>query len=221
VSDWRRDVSDWRRDVSDWRRDVSEREALGAEGPGDNRAEGCEMARGGRSKRRAMAKGRGMTGRGMMEQGEAMGPGLGEAAAPWFGPATGQAEAVRLARRRRGARAYLAGRSAEEATARHYEAAGRPIVARRWRGIGGEIDLIAREGDGVVFIEVKQAKSFEAAAERLSLRQMGRISAAAAEFLAGEPGGEITEARFDVALVDGAGRVRILENAFEDCACAA
>lgn len=121
---------------------------------------------------------------------------------------------VRQARRRRGARAYLSGLAAEEQTARHYERTGRRIAARRWRGLGGEIDLIVRDGVGLIFIEVKQAQTFDAAAERLSLRQMGRIYDAAAEFLAGEPQGQDTESRFDVALVDGAGRIRILENAF-------
>lgn len=147
--------------------------------------------------------------------------GLAEAAAPWFGGRDVAETGALRARRRRGARAYLSGLSAEEAAARHYERSGHPVAARRWRGQGGEIDLIAREGEAVIFIEVKQARSFEVAAERLSAQQMGRISAAAAEFLAGEPRGQATEARFDVALVDGAGRIRILENAFEDCACAA
>jgi putative endonuclease len=43
---------------------------------------------------------------------------------------------------------------------------------------------------------------------------MARIYAAAAEFLAGEPNGALTPARFDVALVDGFGRIEVLENAF-------
>lgn len=43
---------------------------------------------------------------------------------------------------------------------------------------------------------------------------MGRIWNAAAEFLEGEPMGQLTAARFDVALVDGQGRVEIIENAF-------
>lgn len=108
---------------------------------------------------------------------------------------------------------YLAGLSAEAAVARLYRAGGRSLVATRWRGRGGEIDLIARDGAAVIFVEVKKARDFDRAAERLSARQIARLQAAAGEFLAGEPRGLDTEARFDVALVDGAGRIEILENA--------
>jgi putative endonuclease len=43
---------------------------------------------------------------------------------------------------------------------------------------------------------------------------MARICTAASEYLAQEPLGQLTPVRFDVALVDGAGRIEILENAF-------
>lgn len=98
--------------------------------------------------------------------------------------------------------------------ARLYGRSGRAVCARRWRGEAGEIDLIARDGAGVIFIEVKQSRTHAEAAEHLTRRQMARICGAAAEFLEGEPGGQLTEARFDVALVDAVGRIEILENAF-------
>lgn len=114
----------------------------------------------------------------------------------------------------RGSRAFHAGYAAEEQVAQFYARSGRPVCARRWRGRSGEIDLVAREGDTLVFIEVKQSRSHARAAESLSRRQMGRISRAASEFLAREPRGQATECRFDVALVDGSGCIEILENAF-------
>jgi putative endonuclease len=52
------------------------------------------------------------------------------------------------------------------------------------------------------------------AAERLGPRQMARIYGAASEFIGGEPAGQLTPVRFDVALVDGRGQIEILENAF-------
>ncbi len=91
---------------------------------------------------------------------------------------------------------------------------GCTLVARRWRGRGGEIDLVLREGVTVVFVEVKRAATHAAAAERIGGRQAVRLHAAAEEFLASEPGGAASETRFDVALVDGAGRIEILPNAF-------
>lgn len=118
------------------------------------------------------------------------------------------------AKRARGASAYHAGRSAEQIVEAQYAARGIAVVERRWRGRGGEIDLVLRDGDAVVFVEVKAARSFDAAAGRISARQRGRLLASAAEYLDGEPGGALTETRFDVALVDRTGRVEIVENAF-------
>lgn len=113
-----------------------------------------------------------------------------------------------------GARSYHAGFAAEEQVAQLYDRSGRAVCARRWRGSAGEIDLIARDGAEVIFIEVKQSKTHAQAAEHLTARQMARIYGAASEFLAGEPAGQMTEVRFDVALVDAVGRIEVLENAY-------
>ncbi|WP_300010238.1 YraN family protein [uncultured Roseobacter sp.] len=114
----------------------------------------------------------------------------------------------------RGQMAHHAGSAAEITVARHYETLGFRVAEKRWRGEGGEIDLIMETPDQVVFVEVKQSRSFEAAALRISQRQRMRIFAAAAEYLGTLPNGSLTEARFDVALVNGLGEVQILENAF-------
>lgn len=113
-----------------------------------------------------------------------------------------------------GAVSYQAGLAAETSVARLYERTGHQIASRRWRSAAGEIDLIARVGAEVIFIEVKQSRSHAEAALHLSPRQMARIYASASAFLAGEPAGQDTPSRFDVALVDGAGRIEIIENAF-------
>jgi putative endonuclease len=113
-----------------------------------------------------------------------------------------------------GLRSYHAGLAAEAAVEQLYTRSGRHVCARRWRGVAGEIDLIARDGAEVIFIEVKQSGTHAEAAEHLTPRQMARIYASAADFLTHEPAGQATPARFDVALVDGAGRIEILENAF-------
>ena len=120
----------------------------------------------------------------------------------------------RAASRARGQAAYHRGESAEQSVERLYLQQGKETVARRWRGAGGEIDLIMRDGDYLVFIEVKAGRDHACAALRLQPRQMARICMAAAEFLEGEPRGQLTPARFDVALVDGQGRIEIIENAF-------
>lgn len=113
-----------------------------------------------------------------------------------------------------GLEGYLAGATAEDQIAAEYARAGREIVARRWRGTRGEIDLVARDGEGLVFIEVKKSRSIARAAERLSRGQMNRIATTATEYVAGEPKGQLTDMRFDVALVDATGQFEILENVY-------
>ncbi|MCW9042155.1 MAG: YraN family protein [Pseudopelagicola sp.] len=114
----------------------------------------------------------------------------------------------------RGRRAWYAGAAAEESVERLYLQRGMRVAARRWRKGGGEIDLILRDGPEIVFVEVKKARDFAHAAERVSAQQIARIQASAALFLAGEPQGELTPCRFDVALVNQVGETRILEGAF-------
>lgn len=112
-----------------------------------------------------------------------------------------------------GSVSYQAGLSAESQVERLYQQRGFSICGRRWRGKGGEIDLIAQGEGTVVFIEVKKSKNHAIAAERLTERQMGRLCQVAGEYLGKCPAGLNTPARFDVALVDGVGRVQIIENA--------
>lgn len=121
---------------------------------------------------------------------------------------------VRRSRSVRGMQNHCAGHAAEGSVARHYEDRGIAICARNWRGITGEIDLIGRQGDEVIFVEVKQSRTHDLAASHLSQGQIGRIFATVDEFLAGEPKGLLTDVRIDLALVDGMGRIDVIENAF-------
>jgi putative endonuclease len=130
-----------------------------------------------------------------------------------FDPSGGVATPV-MARRARGQRAYLSGAAAEERVARLYHEAGARVLARRWRGAGGEIDLVVRDETGLVFVEVKTARSFDRALSALSGRQVARIRQAAEEYSGTQPDGSLSSMRFDLAVVDGQGQARIVENAF-------
>ncbi|WP_179378296.1 YraN family protein [Jannaschia marina] len=112
-----------------------------------------------------------------------------------------------------GTTSYHAGLSAEASVARLYKRTGHQVVAQRWRGRGGEIDVIAQTGAETVFIEVKQSESHAAAATRVSDRQIARLFDCAREYMAGLPDGQLSLVRFDIALVDGTGRIEIIENA--------
>lgn len=77
----------------------------------------------------------------------------------------------------------LAGeRAAEIALAR----AGLRVIARNERTRFGEIDLVCRDRDGYVFVEVKtrRAGSFVAAAEAVDRRKLGRLARLGAGWLA-------------------------------------
>ena len=114
--------------------------------------------------------------------------------------------------RMRGKMSYLAGMAAEDAVAADYARRGHRVAARRWRGSRGELNIVARDGDALIVVEVKQARDFGRALGHLTHAQLGRIYDAAAEFVAGEPRGQLTDLRLDVALVDGMGRMEIHEN---------
>ena len=113
-----------------------------------------------------------------------------------------------------GAVSYHAGLAAEDGVWRDYRARGHTLAARRWRCRAGEIDLITHKDGMVVFTEVKRARDFATAGARLGERQLARIALAAETYLGGAPGGTDTPARIDVAFVDGAGRVEIIENVY-------
>lgn len=112
------------------------------------------------------------------------------------------------------ARNHYAGMAAEDSVLRNYAKIGYHLLDRRFRGQGGEIDLVVGRGDDVIFIEVKKSHSFDAARARLGQRQILRIFAAASEFIGRLPTGQLTETRFDLALVNAHGEVAIMENAF-------
>lgn len=127
-----------------------------------------------------------------------------------------QPRQVSSVRRTRGRLAHLSGAMAEDSVARVLERKGLAILARRWRGKAGEIDLIARDGKCLVFVEVKQSSTHQEAACRLGAAQQGRIMRAALEYCEAAGQTPLPELRFDAALVDGRGQVEILERAFEE-----
>lgn len=108
----------------------------------------------------------------------------------------------------------------EEAAARHLQALGYVVLERRYRTRAGEIDLIARDGDTLVFVEVKARSSLACGrpSEAIDWRKRGRIARAASLYLARRGGCE-SPCRFDVVEVleepGSAPRVRLIRNAFE------
>lgn len=97
--------------------------------------------------------------------------------------------------------AFRLGLTAEVKAAALLLAKGYRIVARRWRSPVGEIDLVARRGRALVFVEVKARGRFDDAAESVTPRQRRRIIAGANAWLAKHQRDANCEIRFDVVLV--------------------
>jgi putative endonuclease len=102
-----------------------------------------------------------------------------------------------------------AGAAAETLAAEFLQARGLKIVKRNYRCRGGEIDLIARHGDTLVFVEVRlrTSNAFGGARASITAAKRRRLKFAAGLFLSGlarEPA-----CRFDAVLLDGLDAARI------------
>jgi putative endonuclease len=99
------------------------------------------------------------------------------------------------------------GLAAEDAAASLLQAAGLQVLERNYktpgRG-GGEIDLIARDGDTLVFVEVRQRKNaaYGGAAASISQTKQARWRYAAQQYLL-RFGNQPPDCRFDVVLQEG------------------
>ena len=90
----------------------------------------------------------------------------------------------------------------ERVAEQHLVAQGLVILARNWRCRDGEVDLILRDGDDVVFCEVKTRRGtlYGSPAEAVVGAKVRRLRRLAARWLA-ETGVHPREVRFDVVSV--------------------
>ena len=105
------------------------------------------------------------------------------------------------------------GKAAERAAEDYLSGKGFRVLDRGWRTRFGEVDLVALDGDTLVFVEVKARSSgaFGPAEAAVHARKQGRIARAALAYL--QRRRHDGPVRFDVvAFQDGA--VRHIEGAF-------
>ncbi|MBV8152188.1 MAG: YraN family protein [Candidatus Eremiobacteraeota bacterium] len=106
-----------------------------------------------------------------------------------------------------------AGRAGEAAAVRYLESLGFEILKRNLRGPGAEIDIVARDGRTLVFVEVKARSNrrFGDALAAVDVRKRAKIRALAADFLQFLP--PPAHVRFDVVTLEG-GQPRLHRGAF-------
>ena len=107
----------------------------------------------------------------------------------------------------------------ERVAAKHLEAEGLVILERNWRCSDGELDLVLRDGDDIVFCEVKTRRGgrFGTPAEAVVHRKVLKLRHLANRYMR-ESGVRAREMRFDVIEVllppRGAHRVEHIRSAF-------
>ena len=112
----------------------------------------------------------------------------------------------------------ILGDRGERAAGRHLRRRGMRVILRGYRTHSGEIDLIARDGDVLVFVEVKSRRT-GSPVEAVDLEKQRRISRAAAFFLKSEGLSDVRH-RFDVVAIvwpddQKPPSIEHFENAFE------
>lgn len=113
---------------------------------------------------------------------------------------------------------YLRGKYAEFLARNYMRLHGFSVVERNYvcgRGTtAGEIDFIAKRGKLLVFVEVKQRSSLEAAAYSISPQQKQRLIRGAQNFLKNNPQFNGFDMRFDAILITLPLTVKHIENAW-------
>ncbi len=112
-------------------------------------------------------------------------------------------------------KAFQTGISAESRACVLLLAKGYRILARRFRTPHGEIDIVARKRNVLVFIEVKARAALDEAAYAITPRQRTRITAAAQAWLMTHHHHANLDCRFDAILVAPKRFPRHLEAAFD------
>ncbi|GAA3187182.1 YraN family protein [Dactylosporangium siamense] len=97
----------------------------------------------------------------------------------------------------------IVGRYGERLAGRHLLARGLVLLDRNWRCQSGELDIVARDGPVLVFVEVKTRRSgrFGVPAEAVGVDKARRLRRLAAQWLAAHAAGNRQEIRFDVVSV--------------------
>jgi putative endonuclease len=112
------------------------------------------------------------------------------------------------------------GKDGENLAVRELTAQGYAIIAQRYRTRFGEIDIIAYDGDTLVFVEVRRKSGEECgtAAESVTPAKQRRVIRMAVDYLARNDLYDTCPVRFDVVAIDdgpdGVSQLTLFKDAF-------
>ncbi len=106
------------------------------------------------------------------------------------------------------------GSEAETAACDYLEAKGMQVVKRNFRARGGEVDVVGREGDTLVFVEVRYREDDGLGTPEETVDRVKRlkVAAAARAYVSRIAPASWKEARFDVVAVVGTGPDRVIRH---------
>lgn len=111
-------------------------------------------------------------------------------------------------------RAERRGRWSEWGAAIYLLARGYRILAMRYRVRAGEVDIIARRGEVIAFVEVKARRDLMAAIDAVTFTSQNRIRAAGDHWIARQPDAARLSLRYDIVAIVPWKWPRHIEGAF-------
>ncbi len=112
-------------------------------------------------------------------------------------------------------KAYKRGLWVETLAAILLMAKGYRILKRRYKTPVGEVDLIAKKGRRLLFVEVKARRDLSEALESVNTKTQKRIERAGLHFISRHPDYADYEMRFDVIAMARPFRLQHLDNAWQ------
>ena len=111
------------------------------------------------------------------------------------------------------------GRLGEDLALKKIKKMGYRCLVRNYRCTLGEVDLVARDGDTLVFIEIKtrRGKSLEYAKEAVSMKKRRQLSKVALFYMRDHDCADV-KSRFDVVAISLEGNrreIEVVKNAFD------
>ncbi|MCJ7594412.1 MAG: YraN family protein [Desulfobacterales bacterium] len=111
------------------------------------------------------------------------------------------------------------GRLGEDLALKKIKKMGYRCLVRNYRCTLGEVDLVARDGDTLVFIEIKtrRGKSLEYAKEAVTMKKRRQLSKVALSYMRDHDCADV-KSRFDVVAISLEGNrreIEVVKNAFD------